>query len=102
MPTVESSVMQKTFGEQLDKLHEGPIQITRYGRPAGFLISPRLFSDLLASYRKALPVEALTPGQVELMLASGMEGDGYNLDDIPELAEAHESPVPSCQPDSPA
>ena len=96
MATVESSVMQKTFGEQLDRVHEGPIEITRYGRPAGVLISPRLFQDLLASYRKALPVEALTPGHVELLIASSMEGDSYNLEDIPEIGEALESRVPSC------
>lgn len=95
MATVESSVMQKTFGEQLDRVYEGPIEITRYGRPAGFLISPRLFRDLLASYRKALPVEALTPVHVELLVASSMEGDGYNLEDIHELDEALGRRVPS-------
>ena len=95
MATVESSVMQKIFGEQLDRVHEGPIEITRYGRPTGFLISPRLSRDLLASYRKALPVEVLTHGHVELLVASSMEGDGYNLGDIPELDEALESRVTS-------
>lgn len=92
MPTVESSVMEKTFGEQLDKLHEGPIEITRYGRSAGFLVSPRMFNDLLASYRKALPVEAMTSEQTKLLLSSSIEGEPFNLDDIPEPIESDPEP----------
>lgn len=94
MVSVPASELQKNFGEWHDRAHEGPIEITRYGRTTAFLVSARLFEELWASYRKALPVEALSEADVALIQNARVATDRpYTLEDIPDVEEA-----PSKQP----
>ena len=88
MQTVQASEIQKNFGEWHDRALKGPIEITKYGRPSAFLISADLFRDLWFSYRKAVPIEALSEEEVGLILQTKMEAEGsYNLSDIPEIED---------------
>lgn len=85
MVSVKSTEIQKTFGKWLDKSHDGPIAITKYDRPAAFLVSAALFEDLLANYRKATPVEDLSDRELALIMAAKVDTDTpYNLADLPE------------------
>ena len=85
MASVAASEIQKNFGEWHDKAYAGPIEITRYGRTTAFLVSASFYRDIMASYRKALPVSALDPCDLELIAAAQVETDQpYMLDDISE------------------
>ena len=95
MVTVPASEMQKNFGEWHDRAYEGPVEVTRYGRTTAFLVSARLFQELWASYRKAVPVEALSESDVALIKASKVETDHpYELEDIPDTDEDQTPTVP--------
>ena len=88
MVSVKSTEIQKTFGKWLDKSHEGPVAITKYDRPAAFLVSAALFEDLVANYRKAIPIEALSDRELALIMEAKVETDvPYNLEDLPEAAD---------------
>lgn len=86
MVSVSASEVQKNFGEWHDRAHEGPVEITRYGRTTAFLVSARLFEEMWSSYRKALPVEALSETDVALIRQSRVATDQpYDLGDIPDI-----------------
>lgn len=88
MTSVKSTEIQKSFGKWLDKTHEGPIAITKYDRPAAFLISARDYEDLRSNYRKAITAGQLTEQEIELLRNSQVATDQpFNLEDIPD-AEA--------------
>ena len=88
MASVKSTEIQKTFGKWLDKSHEGPVEITRYDRPAAFLVSAALFEDLVTNYRKAIPVEALSDRELALIKEAKVETDApYNLADLPDIVD---------------
>ena len=46
MKTLTSAEAQNNFGELLDAVQREPVTITRRGRTAAFLVSPREFSAL--------------------------------------------------------
>jgi prevent-host-death family protein len=94
MVSVPASEIQKNFGEWHDKVYEGPIEITRYGRSTAFLISAKLFRELWASYRKAVPVDALSESDLALIGKAEVQTDRpYTLDDVPEIED-----IPSDKP----
>lgn len=52
MITVSSVDAQNRFGQLLDTVQREPVTITRHGRPAAFIISPRDMQDLQDARRK--------------------------------------------------
>lgn len=92
MTSVPASQFQKNFGEWHDRVHQGPVEITRYGRPTAYLVSADLFQQLWERFRIAVPVEDLLPGDIDLIMQSEVATDQpYRLDDIPENDD--ETPV---------
>ena len=60
MITVSSMEAQNRFGQLLDTVQREPVTITRHGRAAAFIISPRDMQDLQDARRKrSAAVEAL-------------------------------------------
>lgn len=52
-----------------------------------------LFRELWSSYRKALPIEALSESDIALIRNSRVETDQpYDLEDIPEIEEENTPP----------
>src|SRR5665213_2763608 len=49
MITKTSAEAQNQFGQLLDTVQREPVAITRHGRPAAFVISPREMEDFLAA-----------------------------------------------------
>jgi len=86
MVSVKSTEFQKTFGKWLDKSHDEPVAITRYDRPAAYLVSAELFEEMFANYRRAIPIEMLTEREIALLMAARVETDQhYNLSDLPDI-----------------
>lgn len=52
MITVSSMEAQNRFGQLLDTVQREPVTITRHGRAAAFIISPRDMQDLQDARRK--------------------------------------------------
>jgi antitoxin Phd len=52
MITKTSAEAQNKFGQLLDLAQREPIAITRHGRPAAFLVSPRDMEDLMSARQK--------------------------------------------------
>ena len=52
MITISSMDAQNRFGQLLDTVQREPVTITRHGRPAAFIISPRDMQDLQDARRK--------------------------------------------------
>lgn len=85
MASVPASQFQKNFGEWQDRVHQGPVEITRYGRPTAYLVSADLFQQLWERFRIAVPVEDLLPGDIDMIMQSKVATDEpYRLDDIPD------------------
>jgi PHD/YefM family antitoxin component YafN of YafNO toxin-antitoxin module len=85
MARVSASEVQKNFGEWHDKAYEQPVEITRYGRTTAFLVSATMYRDMMASYRKAIPVTALDDHELHLIRNAVVETDRpYNLSDLPD------------------
>lgn len=47
MITKTSAEAQNQFGQLLDTVQREPVAITRHGRPAAFIVSPREMEDLM-------------------------------------------------------
>lgn len=85
MASVPASQFQKNFGEWHDRVHQGPVEITRYGRATAYLVSAELFQQLWERFRIAVPVEDLLPGDIDLIMQSEVATDEpYTLNDIPD------------------
>lgn len=85
MARVSASEVQKNFGEWHDRAYEQPVEITRYGRTTAFLVSATMYRDMMASYRKAIPVTALDDHELQLIRNAVVETDRpYNLSDLPD------------------
>ena len=52
MITLTSVEAQNRFGQLLDTVQREPVTITRHGRAAAFIVSPRDMDELLDSRRK--------------------------------------------------
>lgn len=85
MVSVKSSEMQKTFGKWLDKSHEGPVAVTKYDRPAAYLISANLYDDLVSQYRKTIATGQLTDRELSLLSKSRVAVETpFDLEDLPD------------------
>lgn len=52
MVRVTSVEAQNRFGQLIDTAQREPVTVTRHGRPAAFIVSPRDMEELLDSRRK--------------------------------------------------
>lgn len=94
MASVTASELQKNFGEWHDRIYEGPVEITKYGRTTAYLVSAQLFNQLWERFRVSLPVEALSESDVGLIMQARVKTDKpFNLDDIPDLDEDMRGPT---------
>ncbi|KRA41707.1 type II toxin-antitoxin system prevent-host-death family antitoxin [Devosia sp. Root635] len=85
MVSVKSTEIQKTFGKWLDKTHEGPVEVTKYDRPAAYLISALQYEELISNYRKVITAGQLTDREVSLLKSARVTTDRpFNLDDLPD------------------
>ena len=85
---VKSSEFQKNVGLYLDRINEGPIQITRYDRPAAILMSNSDYKDLISSYRKIISADQLSDEEASLIRASeSTSGPHFNLSDLPDVED---------------
>lgn len=95
MASVSASELQKNFGEWHDRIYEGPVEITKYGRTTAYLVSAQLFNQLWERFRVSLPVEALNESDVSLIMQARVETDKpFNLEDIPDLDDEPSGPTP--------
>lgn len=91
MASVPASEFQKNFGEWHEKMHQAPVEITKYGRPTAYLVSAEMFHQLWQRFRVSLPVGALSESDVSRIMEARVETDTpYNLDDIPDIDESLE------------
>ena len=89
---VAASEVQKNFGEWHDKAYEQPVEITRYGRTTAFLLSAKMYRDMLASYRRAIVAAEVSEGEIELIRNAEVDTDEpYNLDDISDFEPTNTS-----------
>lgn len=85
MASVPASEFQKNFGEWHERIYQGPVEITRYGRPTAYLVSAEMFRQLWERFRVNMPVEELSIGEIEAIMQAEVTGDQpYNLDDLPD------------------
>lgn len=95
MVSVTASEFQKNFGEWHDKIYEGPLEITKYGRPTAYLVSAQMFEQLWQRFRVSLPVEALSEEDVDLIMKAKVETDRpYDLEDIPDIEDNYTASMP--------
>jgi len=52
MITIASAEAQNNFGQLLDTAQREPVAITRHGRPAAFIVSPKEMGELLDARRR--------------------------------------------------
>jgi prevent-host-death family protein len=52
MISITSVEAQNRFGQLLDTVQREPVSITRHGRPAAFIVSPRDMDELLGARQK--------------------------------------------------
>ena len=52
MITKTSAEAQNQFGKLLDTVQREPVAITRHGRPAAYIVSPRDMEDLLSAKQR--------------------------------------------------
>jgi prevent-host-death family protein len=89
MISVPSSEVQKNFSEYVERAVEEPVEVTQVGRSPSYLVSERLFKDMMSSYRRAIPVESLSDSDVERIERAEVQTDEpYDLEDIPDIEEA--------------
>jgi prevent-host-death family protein len=59
MITKTSAEAQNQFGQLLDTVQREPVAITRHGRPAAFIVSPKDMSEMLDWKRRKQAVKEL-------------------------------------------
>lgn len=88
MISVPASEVQKNFSEYEEKAVHEPVEVTHAGR-SSYLVSERLFRDMMSSYRRAIPIDALSDGDIALIERAEMKTDApYDLKDIPDIDDA--------------
>lgn len=56
MITKTSAEAQNQFGQLLDLVQREPVAITRHGRPAAFIVSPRDMEDLRSTRQRRIRI----------------------------------------------
>lgn len=88
MISVPASEVQKNFSDYEEKAVHEPVEVTRAGRSPSYLVSERLFKDMMSSYRRAIPIEALSDSDVKLIEQAQVQTDApYDLADIPDVED---------------
>ena len=88
MISVPASEVQRNFSEYEERAIHEPVEVTHAGRSPSYLVSERLFKDMMASYRRAIPVEALSDSDIALIEQAEVQTNApYNLEDIPEIED---------------
>jgi PHD/YefM family antitoxin component YafN of YafNO toxin-antitoxin module len=89
MISVPASELQKNFSEYEEKAVHEPVEVTHAGRSPSYLVSERLFKDMMSSYRRAIPVDALSDGDAALIEQAEVHTHApYDLEDIPDIDDA--------------
>jgi PHD/YefM family antitoxin component YafN of YafNO toxin-antitoxin module len=88
MISVPVSEVEKNFSEYGEKATQELVEVTNAGRSPFYMVSERLFKDMIASYRRAIPVEALSDSDIALIERAEVQTDQpYELEDIPEIED---------------
>lgn len=86
MISVPASELQKNFSEYERKAVQEPVEVTHAGERSSYLVSAQLFQDMMSSYRRAIPVEALHDSDITLIEQAQVQTDmPYSLADIPDI-----------------
>ena len=89
MISVPASELQKNFSEYGRRAADEPVEVTHADESRSYLVSETFFKDMMASYRRAIPVEELSDDDVASIERADVETDTpYNLDDIPDIDAA--------------
>ena len=88
MISVSATDIQKDLDEYGRKAAVEPVEVQHGDRSRSYLISERMFRDLLSSYRRAMAVEELSDEDVALIeRAEVVTDEPYDLDDIPDVED---------------
>ncbi len=89
MITVTSMDAQNRFGQLLDTVQREPVTITRHGRTAAFIISPRDMQDLQDARRKRSAAIVALEGWSQKAVANALPASASLTDaDVVELVKA--------------
>jgi hypothetical protein len=88
MGCLTATDIQKDLDEYGRKATVEPVEVQHGDRSKSYLISERMFRDLLSSYRRAMPAEELSDEDIALIeRAEVVTDEPYDLDDIPDVDE---------------
>ncbi|MDB5656139.1 MAG: type toxin-antitoxin system Phd/YefM family antitoxin [Tardiphaga sp.] len=86
MISVPASELRDNFAEYERRAVDEPVEVTHADQTRSYLISETFFKEMMASYRRAIPVEELSDTDAALIERADVESDTpYNLDDIPDV-----------------
>jgi prevent-host-death family protein len=89
MITVTSMDAQNRFGQLLDTVQREPVTITRHGRTAAFIISPRDMQDLQDARRKrSAAVQALDAWSKQAAATALPAAAGLTDEDVVGMVKA--------------
>lgn len=89
MITVTSVDAQNRFGQLLDTVQREPVTITRHGRMAAFIISPRDMQDLQDARRKrSAAVEAFDAWSQRAVASALPDAASLTDDEVMRLVKA--------------
>jgi prevent-host-death family protein len=89
MITVSSMEAQNRFGQLLDTVQREPVTITRHGRPAAFIISPRDMQDLQDARRKrSAALDAFEAWSQKAAASASSAAASLTDEDVVEMVKA--------------
>ena len=89
MITISSMDAQNRFGQLLDTVQREPVTITRHGRTAAFIISPRDMQDLQDARRKrSAVVEAFEAWSQKAAASALPAAASLSDEDVAEMVKA--------------
>lgn len=89
MITVSSMEAQNRFGQLLDTVQREPVTITRHGRTAAFIISPRDMQDLQDARRKrSAAVEAFEAWSQKAAASALPDAAHLSDEDVVDMVKA--------------
>lgn len=88
MISVTSMDAQNRFGQLLDTVQREPVTITRHGRTAAFIISPRDMQELQDARRKrSAAVDALEAWSQQALTSTLADADQLTDDDVTAMVK---------------
>ena len=88
MITISSMDAQNRFGQLLDTVQREPVTITRHGRTAAFIISPKDMQDLQDVRRKrSAAVQAIDAWSQQAAATASPEAAGLTDDEVLRLVK---------------